>query len=61
VDSPIFPVWWLLQEKEENVFDCKNETEINLELLIQSLERANVLYIYENKMLTLLSPAVTEE
>ncbi len=52
---------WLLQEKEENVFDCKNETEINLEFLIQCLERANARYLLENRLLTLLSPAVTDE
>ncbi|WP_247747047.1 hypothetical protein [Alkalihalobacillus sp. BA299] len=52
---------WVLVEKERDVFVCTNETEINLQFLFQSLDKANIRYHFNQRMLTILSPVISEE
>lgn len=51
---------WLLIEKEENVFDCKIETENNLEFLIQCLKGAGVNFELVGETLTIKGKPVSE-
>lgn len=52
---------WLLNEKEENVFDCRHETEINKQFLLESLNQAHLSYDYDEKTLILQSEPLQEE
>ncbi|MGO4886147.1 M28 family peptidase [Anaerobacillus sp. MEB173] len=52
---------WLIVEIEKGVFDCKNETDVNLEFLFQSLEKVNIRYTLERGVLTLLGSPISEE
>ncbi|USK71245.1 M20/M25/M40 family metallo-hydrolase [Peribacillus asahii] len=52
---------WLLNKKEENIFDCRYETEINQQFLLQSLEQAHLSYEYYEKTLVMHSQPIEEE
>ncbi|WP_232214171.1 hypothetical protein [Bacillus sp. SG-1] len=51
---------WLLAEKEENIFDCSNETEGNIEFLMKSLESLQVSFSIFNRELIINSNQITE-
>ncbi|WP_078427633.1 M20/M25/M40 family metallo-hydrolase [Alkalihalobacterium alkalinitrilicum] len=52
---------WVLVEKEKDVFACKNETEVNLQFLFQSLDKANIRYHFNKGVLTILSSIISED
>ncbi|MDE5414307.1 M20/M25/M40 family metallo-hydrolase [Alkalihalobacterium chitinilyticum] len=52
---------WLLEEQGGNTFDCINETELNLQFLFECLEKANVEFIFNKGMLSLLEESIGEE
>lgn len=52
---------WLLNEKEENVFDLRNETEINKQFLLESLNQAHLSYDFDEKTLVMHSEPLQEE
>lgn len=52
---------WMLAEEEGNKFNCKNETELNLQFLFECLEKANIPFVFNHGMLILLEKAIEEE
>lgn len=52
---------WLLVEEAENQFNCEFETENNLQFLFECLGRAEIPYVYHQRVLTLLENAIEEE
>lgn len=52
---------WLVNQKEENVFDCRQETDINKQFLLESLDKAEALYHYDEKTLVMHSQPIEEE
>lgn len=52
---------WLLTQEEGNMFDCKNETELNLQFLVESLEKANISFDVTKGKLILFEDAISEE
>ena len=52
---------WLLNGIKENEFDCQNETEINQQFLLESLDQAQISYGYDGKTLVLHSEPSEEE
>jgi len=52
---------WLVYQKEENEFDCRQETEVNKQFLLKSLDKAKVLYHYNEKALVIHSQPIEEE
>lgn len=52
---------WLLNEKEENVFDCRYETESNKQFLLESLDQEHLSYDYDEKTLIMQSEPLQEE
>ncbi|MGD6967416.1 M20/M25/M40 family metallo-hydrolase [Rossellomorea vietnamensis] len=52
---------WMLAEKEENVFDCRRETGVNLQFLIKSLKTACVELTLKDGELTLPVVPISEE
>ncbi|MEH7111575.1 M20/M25/M40 family metallo-hydrolase [Neobacillus niacini] len=51
---------WLVNEKEENIFDCRHETGANKEFLLQILEQAQLSYRYDKKTLVMQSQPIAE-
>ena len=52
---------WKLEEQEENVFSCINETKENMDFLLENLDHANVSYWMEGSRLVLHSELITEQ
>jgi tripeptide aminopeptidase len=52
---------WMLSEEERNIFDCKNETELNLQFLRECLEKAKIPFTIKNDRLILLEEIDSEE
>ena len=52
---------WLLNKKEDNVFDCRFESEENKQYLLQCLDEAHVSYEYNEKTLVLHSEPIAED
>jgi tripeptide aminopeptidase len=52
---------WMLKEKEGNVFDCRLETEMNVDFLVECLNKGGITYSYEKGILTLPILTVSEE
>lgn len=51
---------WDLVEIEENSFDCSEESEGNMQFLIESLAKGEISYVQNNNKLTLSTPPVSE-
>lgn len=51
---------WSLDEVERNIFDCSQETEANVDFLIESLDAAGVDHTFNNGKLILFSEVVLE-
>ncbi|MGM0901589.1 MAG: M20/M25/M40 family metallo-hydrolase [Bacillota bacterium] len=51
---------WLVKKVNENVFDCRQETESNKQFLLECLNQAHVHYHYDEKSLVLHSEPITE-
>ncbi|KMY55301.1 peptidase M28 [Bacillus sp. FJAT-27231] len=52
---------FMVEEKEANKFFCWTETEKNIDFLLESLAKLSVEYSLEQGILTIMSPAVSEE
>jgi tripeptide aminopeptidase len=52
---------WLLTQEEENMFNCENETEMNLLFLVECLEKANISFEVTVGKLILFEEAISEE
>jgi tripeptide aminopeptidase len=52
---------WMLTEKEENVFGCETETELNLQFLFDCFEKANICYTFYDETLYMPPKAIPEE
>ncbi|KAA9022860.1 M20/M25/M40 family metallo-hydrolase [Niallia endozanthoxylica] len=52
---------WLVKQTEENVFDCRHETEGNKQFLLESLDQAAVPYLWDEKTLVIQSEPISEE
>lgn len=52
---------WKLEETTENVFNCKGETQINLEFLFESLDKAGVSYSFWDDNIEIYSDLILEE
>lgn len=50
-----------MEKKEENVFDCKDETSKNISFLMACLDRAHIPFSLKNAVLTLKSEPIHEE
>ncbi|WP_062050458.1 M20/M25/M40 family metallo-hydrolase [Bacillus sp. JCM 19034] len=51
---------WLLSEEERNIFNCKNETELNLQFLWECLEKAHIPFTIKDDKLILLEEIESE-
>jgi len=51
---------WLVEQTEENVFDCRYETEENKQFLLESLDKADVPYLWDGKTLVIQRNPVSE-
>ena len=52
---------WLIQEVEEQIFNCVNESEGNIQFLMETLELLGVEFEYKEKILSINSMPVPEE
>ncbi|MDL4842490.1 M20/M25/M40 family metallo-hydrolase [Aquibacillus rhizosphaerae] len=52
---------WLLKQVEENVFDCTHETQLNMEFLLESLDKANIDFMFDNRVLILPERRLSEQ
>ncbi|WP_163971117.1 hypothetical protein [Oceanobacillus halotolerans] len=52
---------WLLTEGETTIFDYKNETETNIDFLLEGLDRVNIDYVCDQGTLILPSATFSEE
>ena len=52
---------WMLDRKEENVFDCTHETEVNVDYLVECLNQAEVSYSMKEGVLTLQDDSISEQ
>lgn len=52
---------FMAQEESPNVFNCWKETEENLTFLLESLDKLSISYLFEQGILTILSPVVSED
>lgn len=51
---------WILEEQGKNTFDCKKETEENLQFLQACLEKADVQYVLKNRELMIVQELMDE-
>jgi tripeptide aminopeptidase len=51
---------WMLSEEERNIFNCKNETELNLQFLWERLEKAHIPFTIKDDKLILLEEIDSE-
>lgn len=52
---------FMVQEESTNVFNCKKETDENMTFLLESLEKLSISYVLKQGILSVFSPAVSEE
>ncbi|MCD8500427.1 MAG: M20/M25/M40 family metallo-hydrolase [Bacillaceae bacterium] len=52
---------WMLSEEERNIFNCKNETEENMQFLTECLEKAGIPFTFINNNLSILAEIDSEE
>jgi len=52
---------WLVKEIESNVFDCSNETQLNLEYLIYNLQKLELEFHFDGRILRMVSRSIPEE